>query len=125
MFRFYERVAFVAFFAWTSATYFIALTSKLTGAENTSKWMAMAGLLATATGIIQLEVSGLFDELIAEFVDEKKYPYGPPSNITRQIIDNPDRPFYSWLRNIAIFSRRTGFWFIIVGTLTQVVAVWV
>jgi len=48
--------------------------------------------LATAAGVVQLEVSGLFQKIMDVYGDEEKYPYGPPSHITRQIIDNPDRP---------------------------------
>mgnify|MGYP003627763462 CR=1 FL=1 len=35
-----------------------------------------------------------------EYGSENEFPYGSPSYITRQIIDNPDRPFSTWVRNI-------------------------
>lgn len=88
------------------------------------KWFASSGLLATAAGVVQLEVSGLFQKIMDVYGDEEKYPYGPPSYVTRQIIDNPDRPLRTWVRNICFFDIRTGFWLIIGGTLVQVVAVW-
>jgi hypothetical protein len=48
---------------------------------------------------ITRELSGLFDEWLNRCGDEEKYPHGPPSHITRQIIDNFDTPVRTWLRN--------------------------
>lgn len=89
------------------------------------KWLGSAGLLATIAGVVQLEVSGFFDKVMEEYSDDEKYPYGPPSRITREIIDNPDTPIRTWLRNVMFFRVRTGFWLIVLGTLVQVVVVWV
>lgn len=66
----------------------------------------------------------MFQKLVEFYGDEQKFPYGPPSHVTRQIIDNPDRPFTTWLRNLCFFNVSTGFWLIVVGTVVQVVAVW-
>jgi hypothetical protein len=81
--------------------------------------------LPPPNGQSPVEVSGLFKKIMEVYGDEEKYPYGPPSYITRQIIDNPDRPARTWLRNVSFFDIRTGFWLIVGGTLVQVVAVWV
>lgn len=85
---------------------------------------ATFGLLATLTGVVQLEVSGLFTKLMEIYGDDTKYPYGPPSYITREIIDDPDAPVLSWTRTYAFFTPATGFWLIVLGTLIQVLAVW-
>ncbi len=100
---------------------FYALVS---GGDASGKWFASMGLLATAAGVVQLEVSGLFEKIMEVYGDDDKYPYGPPSYITRQIIDNPDRPFSTWTRNTLFFRVSTGFWLIVLGTLIQVVTVW-
>lgn len=86
--------------------------------------MGTTGLLATLTGVVQLEVAGLFTKILERYGDEEEYPYGPPLYITREVIDNPDTPIRTWLRTYAFFKPSTGFWFIVVGTLAQVAAVW-
>lgn len=120
----FDRTAFVLFLLVTLLFAVGGLVAFVKDSMNPAKWFASAGLLATVTGVIQLEVSGFFDKIIEHFSDERKYPYGPPSYITREIIDNPDEAFRMWLRGICYFNIRTGFWLIIVGTLLQVVAIW-
>jgi hypothetical protein len=89
-----------------------------------SKWLTSAGLMFDLAGIVQLEISGLFGRIIDEYDDEKKYPYGPPSHITRKIIDNPDRPVRTHLRNTLFFELRTGFRLIVLGCALQLAGVW-
>jgi hypothetical protein len=90
-----------------------------------SRWLGTSGLLATMAGVVQLEVSGLFQRIMDLYGDEDKYPFGPPSSIVREIIDHPDRPVATWLRNTTFHNLRTGFWLIVVGTLIQIVGAWV
>jgi hypothetical protein len=90
----------------------------------TGRWLTSAGLLFDISGIVQLEVSGLFDEIVREYGDVKKYPYGPPSRITRDIIDNPDAKVRTWFRNTFFFERRTGFKFLLVGFVFQYLGDW-
>jgi hypothetical protein len=75
-------------------------------------------------GIIQLELSGAFERVLEKYGDVGKYPYGPPSHITRRIIDNPDTPFRSWMRNALFFEHRTGVRLIIAGFVFQLLGVW-
>ena len=60
-----------------------------------------------------------------KYSDDQRYPGGPPSHITREIVDDPDAAARTALRNFLFFEPKTGLWLIIVGTLVQVVAVWV
>ena len=123
-FKKYERVAFVLLLLLTVGCGIVGICCAFKGCLKTAKWVATTGLLATATGVFQLDVSGLFERILDRYGDEQKYPYGPPSYITREIIDNPDRPVLTWLRNVCFFNARTGFWLIVIGTLIQVAAVW-
>ncbi len=124
-FKRYERYAFVILLLLTIASAIIGVWCALRSLPAAAKWIGTSGLLATVTGVVQLEVSGLFEKILTHYGHDEKYPYGPPSYITREIIDNPDRPFSTWLRNTCYFNARTGFWLIVLGTMTQVVAVWV
>lgn len=125
VFKRFERQCFVLLLAATSSCAAVGLYLLFVGGVTAGKWLTSAGLLATAAGVVQLEVSGLFQKIMEFYGDEEKFPYGPPSHITRQIIDNPDKPFATWVRNKCFFNVRTGFWLIVIGTLVQVLAVWV
>lgn len=76
-------------------------------------------------GVVQLHVSGLFDQIISEYSDEEKYPFGPPSYITRRIIDDPDAPIRSWLGSFVFLQANTGFYLLLAGFAFQLVGTWV
>jgi hypothetical protein len=120
-----ERKAFVALLIAAFATGLLGLYCAVFGWSNASKLLATSGLLCTVAGVVQLEVSGFFAKISGEYSDEKKYPYGPPSYVTREIIYNPDTPFRSWLKRFTSFNTSLGFWLIVIGTFVQVGAVWV
>jgi hypothetical protein len=90
-----------------------------------SNWVTSAGLLFDIAGLVQLNISGLFEKIFTEYDDEKKYLYGPPSAVTREIIDNPDAPIRTSLRNMFYFESRTGFYLIVLGCVLQLAGVWV
>jgi hypothetical protein len=92
---------------------------------NADKWLTTAGLLLDIAGIVQLELSGLFDKIIEQYEAKDDYPGGPPSNTTRQLIDDPERPISTGLRNILFFKRRTGFYLIVFGFVFQLAGAWV
>lgn len=93
-------------------------------APSTSVLFGTAGLLAALSGFVQLDVTDFFGGLMREYGDDEKYPYGPPSRITRQIIDNPDRPIRTLIRNTLFFRPRTGFLLVCFGTALQIVSLW-
>ena len=123
-FKRHERFAFVVLLTLAACAGVLGAYCVLFGWSNGAKWLGTSGLLATITGVVQLEVSGLFNKLTEHYVDTKKYTYGPPSYVTREIIDVPGIPFVMWLRVICFFNVRTGFWLIVLGTITQIAAVW-
>ena len=89
------------------------------------KWVNSAGLMFDVGGVIQLHISGLFDKLVDEYGDEEKYPYGPPSHITRRIIDNPDTPIRMWIRTFLFLESTTGLYLLLVGFAFQLMGTWV
>ncbi len=56
-------------------------------------------------GIVQIDVSGLIGKVLEHFGDEEKYRGGPPLYIIREVIDNPDTPVCTWMRNAGARSR--------------------
>lgn len=90
----------------------------------THKWLATFGVLATITGVVQLVVSKKYSSLIESVSDEKEYPYGPPSRITRKIIDNPDRPVTAKIRNLIYFDPEFSLFLTIFGLAMQIFSVW-
>jgi hypothetical protein len=90
-----------------------------------AKWFGSVRLMLDIAGIIQLELSGVFEKVFTEYNDVEKYPGGPPSRITRQIIDDPYAPVRTWLRNTFFFEHGTGIKLIIAGFVFQLLGVWV
>lgn len=89
-------------------------------------WLSSAGLLFDLAGIVQLEISGLFERWLVKYSHEQKYPYGPPSHITRRIIadSDPDTPIRSYLSNLLFYELKTGFRLIVIGCALQLAGVW-
>lgn len=86
------------------------------------KLLGSSGLILTVAGVLQLEVSGLFDDIIEQYANSQQ---SPPSSVVREIIDNPDTPIRTAARNWLFFNRTTGIRFVVWGTLIQVAAIWV
>src|SRR3984893_8233954 len=89
------------------------------------KWANSAGLMFDVSGVIQLHISGLFDKIIDKYGDAEKYPFGPPSHITRKIIDDPDRPIWMWIRTFLFLESTTGFYLLLVWLAFQLMGTWV
>ena len=92
--------------------------------EYRSKLVNSAGLLFDVAGVVQLSISDLFTEILEKYGDEQAFPLGPPSAITRMIIDNPDAPVRTGVRNTLFFSARTGFYFLLIGFVGQLAGTW-
>ena len=121
-----ERIFLVLMAVGSMTSLCFGLFLAITGWSNASRWLATSGLLFTLTALVQLEVCGFFQKLIDHFGDVERYPYGPPSYITREIIDSPDQ--FEWLgllRDRLFYQASTGFWLTILGVTVEIVAVWV
>jgi hypothetical protein len=90
-----------------------------------SKLVGSSGLFFDIAGILQLEISGAFESIMDKYGNVDEYPGGPPSRIARQIIDDPDAPIRTALRNTMFFEHRTGIRLLIVGFALQLGGVWI
>lgn len=89
-----------------------------------SKLFSTASALAGLTALLQLDVAGIFEKLIVIYGDEEKFPYGPPSHITREVISDPDHPVSDWVNSKLFFDPGTGYWLAIVSLGLAVLGTW-
>jgi hypothetical protein len=94
--------------------------------SHSGKWLSSAGLMFDIAGIAQLDIVGFFEKILDRYGDEKKYPYGPPSHITRRLsaehIDGA--PILNWLKQTLFYKHQTGFWLIVAGFVLQFFGTW-
>jgi hypothetical protein len=93
--------------------------------EDRGKWLSTAGLLFDIAGIVQLEISGLFDDLMKRYADRygdasADHPGGLPGHVLRRLEAHWDRPIRSFL----FFDLKTGFGLIFLGCVVQIAGVW-
>ncbi|MCA6101213.1 hypothetical protein [Bradyrhizobium australafricanum] len=106
-----------------AATPFVGLTQW--SHVTIAKLIGSSGLCLDIAGIIQLEISGAFDKLMDQYGDIERYPYGPPSRITRQIVDDAEAPIRTAIRNTLFFEHQTAIRLLVVGFFLQLSSVWV
>jgi hypothetical protein len=78
--------------------------------SSPAKWIGSAGLLLDVAGLVQLELSGLFNGVAA---DDR-----------RPTVGDAARPLGAWVQDKLFFDRRTGFWFIVLGLAEQLAGLW-
>jgi hypothetical protein len=90
-----------------------------------AKWLNTASGFFALSAIFQARASGWFDKVLEFYGDEEKFPYGPPSHITRDLsVSNPDTPIRAWLRNTLFYDAHTALVLGIVSIVFAMVAVW-
>ena len=107
-----------------AASLLLSVTNLIYPLLPASKLFSTTSALAALVAILQLDVAGLFEKLMSIYGDDKEFPYGPPSHITREVIDNPDTPIRSWIKAKAFFDPATGYWLAIISILLAVIGTW-
>lgn len=90
----------------------------------TSKLLQTASSLTGLASILQLKISGWFGSVMAHYGDVNKFPFGPPGEIARQIIDDPDSPIQAAIWNTVFFDAETGARLGLVSILIGIWATW-
>lgn len=119
------QIFFAALLAAATLCFLIAIivTFKQTGLSG--KMLSSSGLLFALSGLMQLEVSGLFEDIKSIYADEDRYPFGPPHHITRMVIEEASgNPILSRLKHLFLSQRRTGFILISLGEMLQLFGMW-
>lgn len=89
------------------------------------KILETLGLLLGLTGMLQLLVSQFFDDLLERYTREHDPELLMPSSLVRIVIDDPDRPFRTRIRNFLFFDPRGGLWILVSSSLVGILAVWI
>lgn len=101
-----------------------------------SKLTNSAGLLLDVTGVIRIFIDEEWVEILKYYDDEKKYPYGPPSYVTRELFkdtgniadfvsdDTEDMKELQKKESALFWHEKRGFIFLICGFLGQLIATW-
>lgn len=115
---FEKRLLIVLIIAGISCLFFSAYIASF-------KWFETSSVLFAIIGLLQLELTGFFDDLFKEVCDEEQFPNGPPSNIAREIIDNPDTPWLTFLKSLIFYNRKVGLSFLLISSFMQLVLIWI
>ena len=119
-----KRISLVALSIFSVLSFLFGIFYLSSNQENAKNWFDTSGQTLILAGLLQVETSGFLDAFLNIFNNEKKYPYGPPSSIVSEIIDDPSRPIFTWCRNTLFFNVRAGFWFLVIGSIIQIVVIW-
>jgi hypothetical protein len=94
--------------------------------SNGVKFLNISALVLSLAGLVQLEITGLFEKVFNFYADEEKFPYGPPSHFTRELfeIKDPDRPIQTWLWSTTFQERNAGFLMLVVSVIIQIIGTW-
>ena len=104
----------ILFFIYSVISFALELKYAASCAQTASGLFAIAAL-------VQLHLVDFFETSIQPFFDEARYPFGPPSAITRHMIDNPDTPTINNIKSFVIWSPKFGF---SLGIISAVCGIW-
>lgn len=68
------------------------------------RWAGTVSGMLVCTAFFQFGTTRWMAQVEAVYLNEKRFPYGPPSVITRAIIDHPDYPVASALRHFLFYD---------------------
>ncbi|WP_181165111.1 MULTISPECIES: hypothetical protein [unclassified Mesorhizobium] len=119
-----SKAALILMLALTVVATGLAILSAWSGDPRTSKLFLTASTFAGIVAAVQLEVAGFFGKLFDEYSDGKKYPFGPPSHITREIIDHPDWALFAGIRDTLFFDTRFAFWIALLSFVLSLIGIW-
>lgn len=119
-----EKQWFIALIVMAACVLIGLLYSVTHKSEIVTKLINTFALLLTLAGLVQLEISGVFEKLAEIFSDDEKYPSGPPSYFCREIMVSPDDDLIEKVKEQCFINPKTGFLLIVIGTVIQLIAVW-
>lgn len=102
----------------------IVLFKAFSEVPETGKWIQTLGLTLGLTGVFQTTTSEFFTKILdyIQKLDDEDQPL--PSHLIREVIDDPDRPIKTKIRNALFFNPKTGFWIVCISFVVEIVGVW-
>jgi hypothetical protein len=89
------------------------------------RFFQSAGYMLTTAGIFQLDVSGFFEHVKKVYGDQEKYPYGPPSYLTRMITDAPHNRLIRKIWEYFTFNQRAAVHLFLAGNILGLIGTWI
>ncbi|MDG4895583.1 hypothetical protein P9272_18595 [Mesorhizobium sp. WSM4976] len=120
-----SKAVLVVMLALTVVAIAFAVWGVISGDPRTSRFFQTASTFAAIVAAVQLDVAGVFGRLFDEYSDATKYPFGPPSHITREIIDHPDWMLFGGFREILFYDTRFAFWIAVLSFVLSLIGIWV
>ncbi len=95
------------------------------GSDDDQRWASSASAFAGLASVFQLRASGWFEKFAGHYGDIEKYPWGPPSHITQQLIKQQERsPLRSRFRHVFFSRPDLGAAFGIFSIILGLIATW-
>lgn len=91
---------------------------------SAGNWFNSAGLLLDILGLVLLEASGIFEKLSNFLLEADAQGEPLPSNVVREVIDNPEPDWPDHLNERLFRDVRTGVQMIVGGCLLQLLGTW-
>lgn len=113
-----ERYAFVAMLAGA------ALSMASMAVFPASKAVTSAGIFLDIAGVIQLQISGLFGDIVRDYYEKLKNPPGVLNQLDWRTIRQKDSAARSLLRRHLFVRPQTGYILILCGFVLQLAGVW-
>jgi hypothetical protein len=89
------------------------------------RWAGTVSGLAVCAAFFQYATTRWIAQVMEEYDNTEKYPYGPPSHITRSIIDNPDAPVQMTVRSYLFYDPSLTAWLGLVAGVFAILSYWI
>ncbi len=102
----------------------LLIQSTIVNSGKTSQLIQTFGITLGLTGFYQVANSDFFGMILEKLHAADGMGSSLQSHLVRQVIDNPDRPLRTKLRNLIFFEPKTGFYLIVLSFFVEVLGVW-
>lgn len=102
----------------------LLIQSIILNSSKASQLIQTFGITLGLTGFYQVANSDFFGMILNKLQRADGISSSLPSHLVRQVIDNPDRPLRTKLRNLIFFEPKTGFYLIVLSFFVEILGIW-